>query len=72
MMNAGAGLLIRPVNIYTARDGSWSVMALMTTIMAVVTLSMSVGFFVIYKFVWSRKVREDYELVLCAGPRSAG
>lgn len=72
MMNAGAGLLTTPVNIHTARDGSWSVMVLMTTIMAAVTSSMSVGFLVIYKFAWLRKVREDYELVLRAGPRSAG
>lgn len=72
MMNSGAGLLTTLVNIYTARDGSWSVMALMTTITTAVSLSMSVGLFVVYKFIWLKNVRDNYESVLRAGPRSAG
>ncbi|KAG2026544.1 hypothetical protein GB937_001324 [Aspergillus fischeri] len=38
IMNAAAGLATTLINIYTARDGDWSIMALITTIITGVTL----------------------------------
>jgi hypothetical protein len=37
-MNAVAGLATTLINIYTARDGDWSIMALITTIITGATL----------------------------------
>lgn len=42
-------------------------MALMTIIVMAVTLSTSLGLFLMYKFIHLRKVKDDYELALCAG-----
>ncbi|KAF7588274.1 hypothetical protein BBP40_005928 [Aspergillus hancockii] len=57
-MNAAAGLLTTMVNIYTAREGDWSVMALATAIITSVTLATSGALVLIYKVVKMATLRE--------------
>ncbi|OGM39399.1 hypothetical protein ABOM_012135 [Aspergillus bombycis] len=57
-MNAAAGLLTTMVNIYTARGGDWSVMALATTIVTGVTLTTSGALVMIYKLIKLATLKE--------------
>ncbi|KAK5677002.1 hypothetical protein LTS12_029477, partial [Elasticomyces elasticus] len=50
LLNAAAGLLTSLVNIYTAREGNWSVMALLTIIITSLSASGFLALVVIYKF----------------------
>ncbi|KAH1607625.1 hypothetical protein KXX21_005130 [Aspergillus fumigatus] len=61
-MNAAAGLATTLINIYTARSGNWSVMALVTTVMTGSTLLVSSLLAVAFKFFMLKKIEEEHEL----------
>jgi hypothetical protein len=61
-MNAAAGLATTLINIYTARSGNWSVMALVTTVMTGSTLLVSSLLAVVFKFFMLKKIEEQHEL----------
>ena len=57
-MNAAAGLLTTMVNIYTARGGDWSVMALTTAIITGVTLATAGVLVMIYRLIKMATLKE--------------
>jgi hypothetical protein len=59
-MNAAAGLVTTLINIYTARDGDWSIMALITTIITGVTLVAACSLTIVFKFIKLQEVQEDH------------
>lgn len=59
-MNAAAGLATTLINIYTARDGDWSIMALITTIITGVTLVAASSLTVVFKFIKLKEVQEAH------------
>ncbi|GIJ89517.1 hypothetical protein Asppvi_008459 [Aspergillus pseudoviridinutans] len=61
-MNAAAGLATTLINIYTARSGDWSVMAIVTTVMTGSTLLVSSLLAVVFKFFMLKKIEEEHEL----------
>ncbi|GFF63715.1 hypothetical protein IFM51744_11168 [Aspergillus udagawae] len=61
-MNAAAGLATTLINIYTARSGHWSVMALVTTVMTGSTLLVSSLLAAVFRFFMLKKIEEDHEL----------
>ncbi|KAL4947081.1 hypothetical protein BDW69DRAFT_199917 [Aspergillus filifer] len=67
LLNTAAGLLTSLVNIYTAKDGCWSVMALLTVIVSGVLALLSTALMVFYKFWKLRIVMEDHERETRAG-----
>ena len=64
-----AGLLTVLINLYTARDGDWSIMALLAIIAAGLSAACSLALAVIYKFVKLEKVKREHELEVNAGFR---
>ena len=66
-LNSLAGLLTTIVNIYTAKSGDWSIMALLTTIMTGLVLVISVALTIVYKFGKLQKVRQEHDLEIRAG-----
>ncbi|KAH8430088.1 uncharacterized protein LDX57_007758 [Aspergillus melleus] len=60
IMNAAAGLATTLINIYTARDGDWSIMALITTIITGVTLVTSFSLAMVFKFIKLKEVQEAH------------
>ncbi|KAL4888209.1 hypothetical protein BDV59DRAFT_211419 [Aspergillus ambiguus] len=61
-LNGVAGLMTCIVNVYTARDGDWSIMALLTIITTGLAVSVFMGLLVIYKFGKLVKVKQEHEL----------
>jgi hypothetical protein len=61
LLNTAAGLLTTLINIYTAKDRCWSIMALLTVIVSGVLAVSSAGLTVVYKFWKLRIVVEDHE-----------
>lgn len=59
-MNAAAGLATTLINIYTARDGDWLIMALITTIITGVTLVAASSLTIAMKFIKLKKVQEAH------------
>ena len=59
-MNAAAGLATTLINIYTARDGDWSIMALITTIMTGATLVAASSLAIVFKFIKLKEVQEAH------------
>ncbi|KAH8430032.1 uncharacterized protein LDX57_007703 [Aspergillus melleus] len=59
-MNAAAGLATTLINIYTARDGDWSIMALITTIITGFTLVTSFSLAMVFKFIKLKEVQEAH------------
>jgi hypothetical protein len=59
-MNAAAGLATTLINIYTARDGDWSIMALITTIITGVTLVAASSLTIVFKFIKLKEVQEAH------------
>ncbi|KAL3416228.1 hypothetical protein V8F44DRAFT_480336, partial [Aspergillus fumigatus] len=49
LLNATAGLLTILINIYTAKGGDWSIMALITAIVTGLSLAMSLAMACFYK-----------------------
>ena len=72
-MNAAAGLATTLINIYTARDGDWSIMALITTIITGVTLVISFSLAMVFKFIKLKEVQEAHmrEVYLGSPERNA-
>ncbi|GLA55982.1 hypothetical protein AnigIFM63604_003471 [Aspergillus niger] len=73
IMNAAAGLATTLINIYTARDGDWSIMALITTIITGVTLVAAASLTIVFKFIKLKEVQEAHlrEVYLGGSGRSA-
>ncbi|KAL2801857.1 hypothetical protein BJX63DRAFT_441766 [Aspergillus granulosus] len=67
LLNTAAGLLTSFINIYTAKGGDWSVMALLTVIVSGVLAASSAGLLVFYKFWKLRIVETDHERETRAG-----
>ncbi|KAL3484451.1 hypothetical protein BJX62DRAFT_248413 [Aspergillus germanicus] len=67
LLNTAAGLLTSLINIYTAKGGDWSVMALLTVIVSGVLAATSGGLMVFYKFWKLRIVEADHERETRAG-----
>ncbi|KAL4935806.1 hypothetical protein BDV06DRAFT_217144 [Aspergillus oleicola] len=65
-LNSLAGLLTTIVNIYTAKNGDWSIMALLTTIMTGLVLAILVALIIVYKFGKLQKVRQEHDLEIKA------
>ncbi|KAL4745865.1 uncharacterized protein BDW70DRAFT_166201 [Aspergillus foveolatus] len=66
-LNSLAGLLTTIINIYTAKSGDWSIMALLTTIMTGLALSISVTLTVVYKFGKLQRLRQEHDMEIKAG-----
>jgi hypothetical protein len=58
-MNAAAGLLTTLVNVYSSRNGSWSIMAIVTTVVTGLTLAVFSTLFVVYKWLKLKRVIQD-------------
>ena len=69
LLNAVAGLLTILINLYTARDGNWSIMALLAIIAAGLSAACSLALVVIYKFGKLEKVKREHDLEVNAGFR---
>lgn len=61
-----AGLLITLINIYTARDGDWSIMALLTVITAGLSTASSLALVIIYRLGKLEKVKKEHKLEMNA------
>ncbi|KAE8332982.1 hypothetical protein BDV39DRAFT_166113 [Aspergillus sergii] len=66
-LNAVAGLLTTLINIYTAKNGNWSIMALLTVIATATTAFSSLAVALFYKFWKIRKLKEEHEREQKAG-----
>lgn len=64
-----AGLLTTLINIYTAKDGDWSVMALLAVIAAGLSTVCSLALIIIYRLGKLEKVKKEHELETNAGFR---
>ncbi|KAJ5927148.1 hypothetical protein N7516_008921 [Penicillium verrucosum] len=60
LLNALAGLLTTIINIYTAKNGDWSIMALLTFIASSLSMASSVILIYIYKFRKLKMVIEEH------------
>ncbi|KAF7177422.1 hypothetical protein CNMCM7691_005627 [Aspergillus felis] len=67
LLNTAAGLLTTLINIYTAKDKCWSIMALLTVVVSGVLAASSAGLTIVYKFWKLRIVLEDHEREIRAG-----
>ncbi|KAI3054281.1 hypothetical protein CBS147353_11464 [Aspergillus niger] len=61
-MNAAAGLATTLINVYTAQSATWSIMALVTTVMVGSAFFVSSSLTVLYKYVLLKKVEEEHEM----------
>ncbi|PYH80575.1 hypothetical protein BO82DRAFT_384260 [Aspergillus uvarum CBS 121591] len=66
LLNAASGLIATLINVYTAQGGSWSIMALMATIVTALTVSVSLGLFIIYRFGKLLKIRQEHDREMIA------
>ncbi|KAL2837037.1 hypothetical protein BJX68DRAFT_259726 [Aspergillus pseudodeflectus] len=57
IMNAVAGLATTLINIYTTRDGDWSIMALITTIITRATLVAASSLTMVFKFIKLKEIQ---------------
>ncbi|KAL3459607.1 hypothetical protein BJX64DRAFT_279113 [Aspergillus heterothallicus] len=67
LLNTAAGMLTSLINIYTAKGGNWSVMALLAVIVSGVLAVSSAGLMLVYKFWKLRLVQLDHEMETRAG-----
>ncbi|EER41738.1 conserved hypothetical protein [Histoplasma capsulatum H143] len=56
-----AGLLTSLVNVYTARGGDWSIMAMASVTITGMSTAVTAGLFSLYNFQKLRKVRQEHE-----------
>ncbi|KAI2866782.1 hypothetical protein CBS63078_11275 [Aspergillus niger] len=62
-MNAAAGLATTLINVYTAQSATWSIMALVTTVMVgSAFFFVSSSLTVLYKYVLLKKVEKEHEM----------
>ena len=61
-MNAAAGLATTLINVYTAQSATWSIMALVTTVMVGSAFLVSLSLTVLYKYILLKKVEEEHEM----------
>ncbi|GFG16466.1 conserved hypothetical protein [Aspergillus lentulus] len=69
LLNTAAGLLTTLINIYTAKNKYWSIMALLTVAVSGVLAASSAGLTVVYKFWKLRIVEEEHAREIRAGIR---
>ncbi|KAL2834165.1 hypothetical protein BJY01DRAFT_239192 [Aspergillus pseudoustus] len=60
IMKAAAGLATMLINIYTTRDGDWSIMVLITTIITGVTLVAACLLTMVFKFIKLKEAEEAH------------
>ncbi|OQD97744.1 hypothetical protein PENSOL_c011G00951 [Penicillium solitum] len=60
LLNALAGFLTTIISLYTARDGDWSIMALLTVITSGLSVACSLILLYIYKFGKLRKLKREH------------
>ncbi|KAE8330304.1 hypothetical protein BDV39DRAFT_202109 [Aspergillus sergii] len=68
-LNTLAGLLTAVINVFTAKDGYWSIMALLTVITSGLLAAMSLALVIIYQFWKLRLVKDDHYRESKAGMR---
>ncbi|PGG99694.1 hypothetical protein AJ80_09308 [Polytolypa hystricis UAMH7299] len=61
LLNSIAGLITTLINIYTARSGDWSVMAITTVIVTGISTLITAGLFIQYKFQKLGRIRDEHE-----------
>ncbi|KAA8642350.1 hypothetical protein EYZ11_012327 [Aspergillus tanneri] len=66
-LNTIAGLVTTLINVYTAKDGYWSIMALLTVIVSGFLAAVSLIFTLVYRFWKLRLIKEDHERESKAG-----
>ncbi|KAL4863561.1 hypothetical protein BDV12DRAFT_189606 [Aspergillus spectabilis] len=66
-LNSLAGLLTTLVNIYTAKNGDWSIMAVLTTIITGLAFTILVVLTTLFKFLKLERLRREHDLELKAG-----
>ncbi|GFF99723.1 conserved hypothetical protein [Aspergillus udagawae] len=69
LLNTAAGLLTTLINVYTAKNKYWSIMALLTVAVSGVLAASSAGLTVVYKFWKLRIVEEEHAREIRAGIR---
>ncbi|KAL4927718.1 uncharacterized protein BDV17DRAFT_299032 [Aspergillus undulatus] len=69
LLNTAAGLLTTIINIYTAKDGYWSIMAVLTVVSSGTLAAASMVLTALYKFWKLRIVQEEHERETEAGIR---
>ncbi|KAF4182504.1 hypothetical protein CNMCM8694_006752 [Aspergillus lentulus] len=67
LLNAIAGLLTTFVNVYTAQNGEWSIMAVVTVIVTGISTAVSLSLTIIYKFGKLERVKREHEMEMKAG-----
>ncbi|GFF44665.1 hypothetical protein IFM51744_05876 [Aspergillus udagawae] len=67
LLNAIAGLLTSFINVYTAQNGEWSIMAVVTVIVTGMSTAVSLSLTIIYKFGKLERVKREHEMELKAG-----
>ncbi|OGM39147.1 hypothetical protein ABOM_012222 [Aspergillus bombycis] len=68
-LNASAGLLTTIINIYTAKNGKWSIMSLLTVIITALSAAVSLALTVFYKFWKMERIKRQHDLEQEAGWR---
>ncbi|KAE8386944.1 hypothetical protein BDV23DRAFT_196094 [Aspergillus alliaceus] len=68
-LNAAAGLLTTMVNIYTAKDGKWSIMSLLTVIVTALSSTASLALALFYKFWKMATIKREHDMEQEAGWR---
>lgn len=55
------------INIYTAKDGKWSIMSLLTVIVTALSMTISLSLAIFYKFWKIEKIKQEHEMEQKAG-----
>ncbi|PIG85281.1 hypothetical protein AARAC_004372 [Aspergillus arachidicola] len=61
-LNAAAGLLTTIINIYTAKNGKWSIMSLLTVIVTGLSATASLALAIFYKFWEMERIKRQHDL----------
>lgn len=70
LLNALAGLLSTIISLYTAHDGDWSIMALLTVIASGLSVASASGLLIIYKFGKLERLKQEHILIVSSGGRT--
>ena len=70
LLNVLAGLLSTIISLYTAYDGDWSIMALLTIIASGLSVTSAFGLLIIYKFGKLERLKQEYILIVSSGGRT--
>ncbi|KAJ5152440.1 hypothetical protein N7492_009720 [Penicillium capsulatum] len=60
LLNALAGLLTTIINLYTAHNGDWSIMALLTVIASGLSVASSLSLVIVYKFGKLERLKQEH------------